>query len=151
MNPLKVLRKGWTRVLSMFCYAFDSGLKWWAHILSWVTYNSLDKIAGIIYIASRKYLEILSWVIFWSSVNNRSTHLAEVFDIPKMSDRIDCTAPKLMPNSLALLRMSRLFLHTTKMCTTLTFTSAVASLGRPDVSMISFPLINSTARLFTVL
>ena len=46
---------------------------------------------------------------FWcDNVNIRGTHLAETFDIPKMSVRIDCTAPKVIPTSLALLHRSRL-------------------------------------------
>ena len=48
-----------------------------------------------------------------------------------MSVRIDCTALKLMPTSLAMLRRSRLLSHITRVCTTLTFLSAVASLGWP--------------------
>ena len=39
--------------------------------------------------------------------------------VPKMSVRIDSTAPKLMPTSLAMLRRSRLLSHITRVCTTL--------------------------------
>ena len=38
-------------------------------------------------------------------------HLAETFDIPKISVRIDCTDQKLMPTSLAMLRGTRLLLR----------------------------------------
>ena len=50
----------------------------------------------------------------------------ETFDIPKMSVRIDFTVPKLMPTSLAMLGSSRIVSHTTRVCTTLIFSSAVA-------------------------
>ena len=68
-----------------------------------------------------------------------------------MLNRIDCTAPKLMPTSLAMLRRSPLLSHISSMCTTLTFLSAVASLGQPDrpsSSTISLPLLNSAAYSF---
>ena len=68
--------------------------------------------------------------------------------MPKMLVRINCTAPKLMPTSLALLRRSCLLhvSHITRMCATLTFSSAVASLGRPDrpsSSLLSLPLLKN--------
>ena len=56
----------------------------------------------------------------------------QTLDIPKMSVRIDCSAPKRMPTSLTMLHMSRLLSHITKVYTTMTFSSAVASLGWPD-------------------
>ena len=68
-----------------------------------------------------------------------------------MSVRIDCTVPKLMPTSLDMLRRSHLLSHVTRVCTALTLLSTVASLGRPDLqssSMLSLPLLNSTAKLF---
>ena len=49
-----------------------------------------------------------------------------------MSVRIDCTVPKLMSTSLARLPRSRLLSHITRVCMTLTFSSALESLGRPD-------------------
>ena len=57
----------------------------------------------------------------------------DTFDIPKMSVRIDCTAPKLMPTSLAMLRRSRLLSHINSACTTMTFSSVVASLGHLSI------------------
>ena len=45
------------------------------------------------------------------------THLAKTFDIPKMSVRINCTAPKLMPTLLSMLHSSRLLSHITRVCT----------------------------------
>ena len=53
-------------------------------------------------------------MLIWLLVNIRGTYLAETFDIPKMSVRIDCTAPKLMPTSLAMLRSSHLLSHITR-------------------------------------
>ena len=94
-------------------------------------YNSLDKIAGVIFIARQEIprnIELSPFLI----VNISGTHLAETFDIPKMSVWIDCTAPKLTPTSLPMLYRSRLLSNITRECTTLTFPSAVASLGRPD-------------------
>ena len=49
-----------------------------------------------------------------------------------MSVRIDCTAPKHMPTLLTMLCSSRLLSHLTRVCTTVTFSSAVAPLVRPD-------------------
>ena len=66
-----------------------------------------------------------------------------------MSVRIDCTAPKLMPTSLAMLRRSRLLSHITRVCKNLTFSSAVASFERPhhsSSSTLSPPLLNSAAQ-----
>ena len=48
-------------------------------------------------------------------------------DIPRMSAKIDCTAPKLMPTFLAMLQRSRLLTHITRVCTNLKFSSAVAA------------------------
>ena len=99
-------------------------------------------------------LEIWSWVLLWSSVNIRGTHLVETFDIPKISFRIDCTAPQLMPTKLAMLCRSRLLLHITRVCTTLTYSSVVVSFGqqdRPPSSSHSLPILNSAVNIFTVL
>ena len=51
-----------------------------------------------------------------------------------MPVRTDCIAPKLMPTSLSMLHRSRLLSHITRVCMTLTFSSAMVSLflGRPD-------------------
>ena len=81
-------------------------------------------------------------------------HLAKTIDIPKMSVRFDCTAPKIMATSLPLLCMSRLLSHIIMVCTTMTFLSAVASLGQSDhrsPSMLSLSLLNPAAHFFTVL
>ena len=43
------------------------------------------------------------------------------YNVPKMSVRIDYTAPNLMPTSLAMFCRSRLLSHITRMCTTLNF------------------------------
>ena len=62
--------------------------------------------------------------------------------------RIDCTAPKLVPTLLAMLPRSHFLSHITRVCTTLTFSSVVASLGRPDSpssSTLSLLLLNSVA------
>ena len=56
-----------------------------------------------------------------------------------------------MPTLLAMLRMSRLLSHITRVCTTLTFSSAVTSLGLPDgpsSSTLSLPLQSSAAHFF---
>ena len=55
-----------------------------------LSYNSLDEIV-------RQEIPKNILVLFWSWVKIHSTHLAETFDILKMSVRIDCTAPKRMP------------------------------------------------------
>ena len=49
-----------------------------------------------------------------------------------MSVRIYCTAPKLMPTSLAMLRRSRLLSRITRVCTTLKILSEEVFLGRLD-------------------
>ena len=80
--------------------------------------------------------------------------LAKTFGIPKMSIKIDCTVPNLMPTSLAMLCKSHLLSHITRVCTTLTFSSAMASLGRPDrpsSSTFSLPPLKLCAHFFTVL
>ena len=77
-------------------------------------YNLLDKIARIIFITRQEIPRNidLSPFLMWVS--------------------IDCTAQKLMPTSLAMLRRSRLLSHITRVCTTLTFSSVAVSLGRSD-------------------
>ena len=57
-----------------------------------------------------------------------------------------------MPTSLDMLRRSHLLSHITRVCTTLTFSSAVAALGRPDrpsssTLSLSLPL-NSAVHFF---
>ena len=91
-------------------------------------YNSLDKIAGIIFITKNRTD---------SFSDHRSAFALLILPRPLTFlrcrlVRIDCTAPKLMPTSLAMIRRSRLLSHITRVCTTLTFSSSVASLGRPD-------------------
>ena len=79
-------------------------------------------------------------------IHHRVTHLAKTFDIPRMLVRIICTAPKLKPTLLAMLRRSCLLPNIFRM--TLTFLSVVASLGQPDPpssSTLSLPLLNSAA------
>ena len=56
-----------------------------------------------------------------------------------------------MPTSLAILRKSRLLSHITRLCTISTFSSVVASLGRPDLSsssMLSLPRLISAVHFF---
>ena len=108
---------------------FYSGSEWWTHVPSWVTTRSIKRPGS----SSQEILEISSRVLFWSSVNIRGTHLAETFDIPKILVRIDSTAPKLMPTSLAMLRRWPLLSHITRVCTTLTFSSAVDLWSRQTI------------------
>ena len=106
-------------------------------------YNSLDKIAGIIFIVRQvipRNIEPIPFLIIGQHLRHP---FAQTFDIPKISVRIDCTAPKLMPTSLAICGRSRLLSHITRVFTTLIFLSAVASLRRLDhtsSSVLSFPL-----------
>ena len=105
-------------------------------------HNSVHKFLRVIpHSEEKRYLEISSLLLFWSSVNILGTHLAETLDIPKMSVRIDWTAPKLMPTSLAISRRFRLLSHMTRLCTTSTFSSVVASLGshRPFIIFNALP------------
>ena len=111
-----------------------------AHVSSWVTTRSI-KLLGSSSQWDRRYLAISSWVLFWSSVNIPGTHFAETFDIHKMPVRNNCTAPKLMPTSLTMLHRSCLLSHIARVCTTLTFSSVVASPHTP-----SLPLLNSAYR-----
>ena len=78
----------------------------------------------------------MSWVLFWSSVYILGTDLAETFDIPKMSVRIDCTAQKLLPTLLAMLCRSRFLSNISRVCMTLTFSSVVAFWGAARLSII---------------
>ena len=66
----------------------------------------------------------------------------------EISFGIDCTAPKDIPILLAMFCRFPLLSHMTRVCTTLTFSSAVASLGwpdRPSSSTLSLRLLNSAA------
>ena len=102
-------------------------------------YSLLDKIAGIIFIERQEIPR---------NIKPSPFLFAEIFDIPKISVRIDCTAPKVMPTSLAILPRSRLLSHITRVCSTLTFSSGVASLGwqdHPSSSTLSLSLLNSAA------
>ena len=117
-------------------------------------YNSLDKIAGIIFIARQEIprnIKPCSFLI----IGQHSRHPScKNFDRPKMSVRIDYTVPKLIPTSLVMLRRSHLLSHITGVCTALTFSSEVASLERPDrpsSSTLSLTLLNSAVHFFTVL
>ena len=68
-----------------------------------------------------------------------------------MPVRIEYATTSLIPTSLDMLCMSRLLSHITMLCTTLTLSSAVTILGRPDrpsSSMFSSPLLNSAAHFF---
>ena len=68
--------------------------------------------------------------------------------MPKILVRIDCTTPKRMPTSLAMLRRSHLLSHITRACKTLTFSSAVACFGADSPSIIptiSLSLLDSAA------
>ena len=117
-------------------------------------YNSLDKTSDIIFIARQKMPRNIKLSPFLIIGQHSRTHLAETFDIPKMLVRIDCTPPKVMHTSLAMHCRSHLLSHITRVCTTLKFTSVVASLGRPDrqsSSTHSLSLLNSSAHFITVL
>ena len=59
-----------------------------------------------------------------------------------------------MTSLLAMLRMSQLLSHISRVCTTLTFSSAVASFSQPfcpSNSTLSLPLLTSAAHFLTVL
>ena len=94
--------------------------------------NSLDKIAGISFIARQEIPRNIEPSPFLITSQHSSTHLAKTFDISKMSVRIDCTTQKLMPTSLAMLHRSCLLSHITRVCTTLTFSSAMG-VDRPSI------------------
>ena len=103
-------------------------------------YNLLNKISGKIFLARQeipKNIELSPSLII---IKIHGTHLAETFDIPKISVKIDCSALKPMPTLLAMLRWSRLLSHITRMCMTCTFTSAVTSFGaaRPSINFNTF-------------
>ena len=71
-------------------------------VISWPSrLDSLDKIAGIIFIAKKEIPRNIKPSLFGLSVNIRGAHLTETFAIPKMMVRIDCSALKRMPTSLA--------------------------------------------------
>ena len=88
---------------SIACFAFSTLGQSDEPVSSWVTIQSIKSPGSSSY-RDRRHLEILSRDRFWSSVNILGTHLAETLDIPKISVRIVCTAPKLMPTSLAVIR-----------------------------------------------
>ena len=98
--------------------------------MSHLVYNTLNKITRIIFKGRQETPRNIEPSPFL--INIHGTHLAATFDIPRMSIRIYFTAPKLMPTSLAMLHRSRLISHITRVCTTLTISSAVASLGRQN-------------------
>ena len=106
-----------------------------------ITTRSIKSLGSSSY-RDRRYLEISSRHRIWSLVNILGTHLPETFDIPKISVKIVCTAPKRMPTSLAILRKSRHLSHITRLWTMSTFSSMVASLGRPDLSSSSMPSLS---------
>ena len=74
---------------------------------------------------------------------HRSTLAAPILPKPltylRSLVRIDCTASNLIPTSLAMLSRTRLLSNITRVCTALTFSSVVASLGRPDRPSFSTP------------
>ena len=125
----------------MLCI-FDSASKWWTHVSSWVTTQS-TKSPGSSSYRDRRYLEISSRDRFGSSVNilsrpwAYSRYLLELFALPKNL----CPLRWLYFASLASCHIARLW-------TISTFSSVVASLGRPDLassSMLSLPRLNSAA------
>ena len=81
-------------------------------------YNSLKKLPGSSLQEIPRNVEASLFLII-------SQHLAKIFDIQKMSDRIDWLyypkTPWVSPLS-----------HITRVCTTLTISSVGASLGRPN-------------------
>ena len=76
--------------------------------------------------------------VFGVAPSRSGNRCPETLGIPKISVRFFCTAQKLMPTSLAILRKSRLLSHIS------TFSSVVASLGRPDLSSSS--MLSSTLK-----
>ena len=65
-------------------------------------YNSLNKIAGIIFISRQEIPRNIELSPFLIIGQHSCTNLAKTFDMPKKSAMISCTAPKLMPTSLAM-------------------------------------------------
>ena len=61
-------------------------------------YNSLDKITEIIFIVRQEIPSYIEPSPILIMAQHSRHHLAETFDILKISVRIDCTAPKLMPS-----------------------------------------------------
>ena len=105
------------------------------HFLLWVKvvnscltlgYNSVDKIVRIIVIARQKIGRKIKLCPFY---DHWSTFAATFLPKPKMLVSIYYTAPILLPTWLVMLGRPRHLSHITMMCMTLTFSSAVASLG----------------------
>ena len=122
--PSYISLEGWVKLIPLFALHLGQSGEPMSHL----GYNSLDKIAGTIFITKNR-TESFS--------DHRSAFTLLILPKPLtflrcLLVRIDCTARKLMPTSLALIRRSRLLSHITRVCTTLTFSSAMASLGRPD-------------------
>ena len=121
---------------------FDSWSKCYTQAWSSVPTRSKTS-SGSSSLRDTRHREILNQVLFWSSINIRCLYLAKTFDIPNISATIHCTDPKHMSTSLAMPRTSRPLSHITRVFTTLTFLSAVVSLGQPDrpsSSMLSLSL-----------
>ena len=88
MNPLKFLRRGEPGCIHCLFCIFGSGSKRCTHVSSWVTTRSIKLWAR------QEIPRNIDPNPFLSSVNIRGTHLADTFDIPKMSVRIVSTALK---------------------------------------------------------
>ena len=108
-------------------------------------YNSLNKIAGIIFIVKQEKPSNIEQ----NTILIIGQHLRHHLDISKMLVRFDFTALKVMPTSLAMLQRSRLLSHMARVCTTFTFSSVVASLRRPDHPSSS--MLSETLPLKTLL
>ena len=99
-------------------------------------HSSVHKFLRVILIARQKIPRNIEPASLWSSVNILGTRLDKTLDIHRMSVRIDWTAPKLVPTSLAISRRFRLLSHMTRLCSIPTFSSVITSLGHPGPFII---------------
>ena len=89
------------RCFHCLLWIFDSGLKWWNYVSSWIT-NLLWKFLGLAWKWVRTVLEMSTFFSFCSGVNVLGTHLADSMLICKISVKIMWTKPELMLMDLAI-------------------------------------------------
>ena len=130
---------------------FDSGVKWWIHVSSIVTY--LCQNSFLLHWNSCKQHSELSMHCFWLTVNKCYIHFQHSFLIDKSSCKMMNTLPSDIFNSSAISRNFNLQSAKTRLWSSLVFSRTIAEFGWPEhsASFVSvWPHLKSAYYLLTI-
>ena len=112
---------------------FDSGVRWWVHVSSIVTY-SCKNFFLLCWNSCKQCSELLMCCCFWSTVSKCSNHFEHSFLIDKCLCKMVNTLPSDIFNSSAILRNFNLWLAKMSLWSFLVLSGTTVEFGWPEHS-----------------